>query len=679
MAVNLSGSLVITGSITTTGTISMSGSIASASYATNADLLDGLDSTVFTLTSSFNAQTASFTAFTSSINSFSASILAQTASLNLFSSSVLTFTGSALTRLGALEAATSSLYSYTSSLNNKTSSFATTGSNTFIGTQTITGSVLQSGSFTTTGTIIAQTINVQQVTSSIVYSCGSNIFGTSISNTQQLTGSVGITGSLTIAGASSATSYNGATIFGSTIACSPIGCFATSCATSFIGGNMSGTTIYGSTAVCSPVGKFTSCVDAGSGTFSGNVVIGGSSPVYLKFNVQETAANRVAILYRGTQGGDASMITAFGTPYLSIGGQENLVNSIQTIGFGFTNGTTYTKPAEIGFQTTSTSGYTCGDLVFATRGATTNTVPTERMRITSAGNVGIGTTSPSYKLDICTAQSIRVIGSSTGYTQGSIIFQSSTTDTPEARGLGVYAFNEGTDATWFYGTAYNSADSFVINRKSGTTYQDSAAAVGEACNFLLVNNSGVVGIGTTNLNAEANLFLGAKGTTEGGQMVFQKATSFQCATHIDNYSNCFRIMSGTDTGSTTVNMSINHVNGNAIFGSSVTANTITGTNGVNTVSTVSSIPFTTWTTLATIDSNTTGMYLVVIGLTGGGGALTDWTATGIVYTNGSTAAWLTGPTNGSLIQLRISGLAIQVYQNGTNPSISLSYKLLKIS
>ena len=86
------------------------------------------------------------------------------------------------------------------------------------------------------------------------------------------TGSVLVTGSLTITGASSATSYNGATIFGSTIACSPIGCFATSCATSFIGGTMSGTTIYGSTAVCSAVGKFTTCIDAGSGNFSGNLL-----------------------------------------------------------------------------------------------------------------------------------------------------------------------------------------------------------------------------------------------------------------------------------------------------------------------------------------------------------------------------------------------------------------------
>ena len=309
---------ILTGSFTVNGTdvASITSSAASItalnSYTASQNILNG----TYTLTSSFAAQTASFTAFTSSVNAFSASILAQTASLNSFSASVLTFTGSASTRLGALEAATASLYTatsslnasvaslnsytqstdakiasiysttsslntrvgtleaYTSSLNDKTSSFATTGSNNFIGTQTITGSVLQSGSFTSTGTLTAQTLVVQTITSSVVYSSGSNIFGNAIGNTQTFTGSVLVTGSLTISTGGNASAP---TIFGSTIACSPIGCFATSCATSFIGGTMSGTTIYGSTAVCSPVGKFTSCIDAGSGTFSGIVAINGAT------------------------------------------------------------------------------------------------------------------------------------------------------------------------------------------------------------------------------------------------------------------------------------------------------------------------------------------------------------------------------------------------------------------
>ena len=170
----ITGSLLVTGSATFTGSVNFSSGLTgsllgTSSYASNANLLDGLDSTVFTSTASFAAQTASFTAFTASLNTFSASIL-----------------------------------SYTSSLNAKTSSFATTGSNNFNGTQTITGSILQSGNYTTTGTIIAQSINVQQVTSSIVYSCGSNNFGTAIGNTQVFTGSMFITGSNIFANVSNA-------------------------------------------------------------------------------------------------------------------------------------------------------------------------------------------------------------------------------------------------------------------------------------------------------------------------------------------------------------------------------------------------------------------------------------------------------------------------------------------
>jgi hypothetical protein len=67
-------------------------------------------------------------------------------------------------------------------------------------------------------------------------------------------------------------------------------------------------------------------------------------------------------------------------------GQNNL------IGFGYNAQTNI--PAYIGYTTTSGSGSTKGDLVFGTRSVTTNTAPSERMRIDSDGNVGIGTTSP---------------------------------------------------------------------------------------------------------------------------------------------------------------------------------------------------------------------------------------------------------------------------------------------
>jgi hypothetical protein len=62
----------------------------------------------------------------------------------------------------------------------------------------ITGSLGVTGSIITTGTITAQTLVVQTVTSSVIYSSGSNVFGNDIANTQVMTGSVTVTGSLAV-------------------------------------------------------------------------------------------------------------------------------------------------------------------------------------------------------------------------------------------------------------------------------------------------------------------------------------------------------------------------------------------------------------------------------------------------------------------------------------------------
>jgi hypothetical protein len=520
-----------------------------ASNNANITSLNTFSSSILSYTSSNDAKITSIYSTTSSLNSYTSSANTRFAGLDAASGSAITrlsalevasgsaitrlgaletASGSAITRLGALETASGSAITRLNSIENKTGSYATTGSNIFIGTQTITGSIFGSGSLTingcitSTGQIVAQTINVQTVTSSIVYSCGSNIFGTAISNSQQLTGSVSITGSLALAG--NITS-NGAAFFVGAVCTSniistgasggrygtfnaptnggyitfeaggtPFGDLGSYCAQYGTGdattlslqsrtgyalalgtnstekvridttGNLmvgslsagnagtinvsvgcAGTTAGGlqlwatnaqthyvqfgdGTAGAGPyagyvgynhstdalllgtgaatraiitsagVACFSGTVCAPSAIITNNLTVGGTSPIYLNFNAQASCRSRVAILYRGTQSGDACMIAEYGIPYLSIGGQENLVNSIQTIGFGFTNGTTYTQPAEIGFQTTSTSGYTCGDLVFATRGAITNTAPTERMRLNSSGNLGLGVT-PSAWVD----------------------------------------------------------------------------------------------------------------------------------------------------------------------------------------------------------------------------------------------------------------------------------------
>ena len=87
-----------------------------------------------------------------------------------------------------------------------TGSLIVSGSSTFTnigpanlnGNTTVTGSLGVLGNIITTGDITAQTLIVSTVSSSVVYSSGSNIFGNNLSNTQQLTGSVSITGSLTV-------------------------------------------------------------------------------------------------------------------------------------------------------------------------------------------------------------------------------------------------------------------------------------------------------------------------------------------------------------------------------------------------------------------------------------------------------------------------------------------------
>lgn len=124
------------GQVTVTGVISGS-SAQSASLAQNSNLLEGTGSVGFTTTGSFTTMSSSLSSRTTQIESV----------------------------------------------------YATTGSNSFRATQSITGSL------TVTGQIIAQTINVQQVTSSIVYSSGSNVFGCDINSRQTFTGSFYQTGS----------------------------------------------------------------------------------------------------------------------------------------------------------------------------------------------------------------------------------------------------------------------------------------------------------------------------------------------------------------------------------------------------------------------------------------------------------------------------------------------------
>jgi len=109
------------------------------------------------------------------------------------------FTASQNTKNSTLASYTGSNDTKWNTLGGLTGSFATTGSNTFVATQTINADLIVSG------TINAYKINTTIESSSVIFSSGSNILGDSTSDTQTLNGTVIVSGSQRITGSTSTT------------------------------------------------------------------------------------------------------------------------------------------------------------------------------------------------------------------------------------------------------------------------------------------------------------------------------------------------------------------------------------------------------------------------------------------------------------------------------------------
>lgn len=129
------------------------------------------DSGSYTLTASFNAYTSSADNRLSNLELTSQSINVYTASMNLY-------TGSNDTKWNTLENVTSSLFAYTASQNNLNVTFATTGSNTFIGNQTITGSLTVTGSMVYSGSVRGQVFPITITSNTASMDCSKGNFFT---------------------------------------------------------------------------------------------------------------------------------------------------------------------------------------------------------------------------------------------------------------------------------------------------------------------------------------------------------------------------------------------------------------------------------------------------------------------------------------------------------------------
>jgi cytoskeletal protein CcmA (bactofilin family) len=233
-----------------------------------------------------------------------------------------------------------------------------TGSFNLIGNTAQTGSLNISGSVNTIGTITATTLVVQTITSSISAITGSTKFGELSTNTHQFTGSMFVTGALS---GTSATFSSNVQLTGD----------------GYVYGNAT----------------------AGSGTIRAGIRFN-STDQELRFFTQDLG--RLTIASTGAATFSGGLLTI------------NVPTDNTTVGIFHAGGGTANRGLKIStfVATNDNAGVTLdaqtstGVLAFATAGA-------EKMRITSDGNVGIGTSSPSR--DPSGTRSLAISGVSAGF------------------------------------------------------------------------------------------------------------------------------------------------------------------------------------------------------------------------------------------------------------------------
>jgi hypothetical protein len=131
--------------------------------------------------------------------------------------------------------------------------------------------------FTVGGTLTAQTINVQTITSSIDYVTGSSINGSLLANTHQFTGSILMTGSLTVSG--SVSTNNGFYVSNTSMNFGPNGANSLSLGNSAGVLSLSSTTLSLGSNTTTRTNLFGATIITGSFAVSGSVNINGSLTV----------------------------------------------------------------------------------------------------------------------------------------------------------------------------------------------------------------------------------------------------------------------------------------------------------------------------------------------------------------------------------------------------------------
>ncbi len=268
--------------------------------------------------------------------------------------------------------------------NGITGSFSGTATSASYSTTALTASYADT--FTVAGTLTAQKLVVQTITSSIVYSSGSNIFGNSLSNTQSMTGSVSITGSLAVNG----------NITGSIIKANEL---------IDISASTTNVTTFGSIGYNGSIGSFWRTKAGAFADFafireSGAYVLRnavGTDNLYAAGDLNITGAlNGTSATFSGAINSTITADTIFAAT--ASGTSRKFILLQNTGGYILT-----------GIESASGSALATGGLAYAGIIGTAAATPLQfytngivRQTITSGGNVGIGTTSPTQPLEVKT-------------------------------------------------------------------------------------------------------------------------------------------------------------------------------------------------------------------------------------------------------------------------------------
>ena len=349
--------------------------------------------------------------------------------------------------------------------------------------------------FTVGGTLTAQTINVQTITSSIEFVTGSTRNGALSTNTHQFTGSVLMSGSLDVA---STTSITGVLTLGSTIS---NGTFAytlpsatgTLALTSALSGYLplTGGTLTG--ALSGTTANFSSSIITNA-TFA--AFNGGSLEVYNVgttnfFDLKSTGGNFALRTNVGAGAVSALTIASTGAATFS-----SSVTATQAFLSG-TSSITSNDQGVVRFKMVNTGGATASGYALVAGVANESqdgfsiydyTNSKTRVTLTSTGNVGIGTTSPDSLLHLAA-------------TQGTLKIASTSTTGANAPTLSFF---------------HAGNDEFKISGGDGLRFLASGTT-----ERMRITSAGNVGIGTSSPNAK----LQVEGSSNPEIRVFQTGES----------------------------------------------------------------------------------------------------------------------------------------------------------